>query len=72
MPRVIGCIMALLTCYITGMLWYSYVSGTMLLYAFLTGVLPYLLPDAAKLALALWLSKRLLRDGGIINNYHTK
>lgn len=66
-PRVIGCIMALLTCYLTGMLWYSYVSGTMLWHAFLTGVLPYLLPDIAKLLLALWLSKRLLRCGGNIN-----
>lgn len=53
-------ILTLVVCYVTGAVWYQafYLKGS--LWAVLTTcVFPYLIPDALKLALALFLTKRL-------------
>lgn len=60
--RLLGCILCCLSCYACGSLWYSVMylkSG--LWAALLTGVVPYLLPDGIKLALALVLGQKLRR-----------
>ena len=55
-------ILTLLVCYITGAIWYQavFLKGSFWA-AVVTCVFPYLLPDALKLALALFLTKRLKR-----------
>ena len=51
---------AMLVCYGCGCLWFAvYVPGTSLWAAALTCVVPYLIPDGVKLALAWSLSKRI-------------
>lgn len=68
--RIFGCIAALLTCYLVGAIWYGVVCETDILTSLAVGVLPYLLPDTAKLMLAFWLSKRLsLGDRTIKSKY---
>ncbi len=55
-------ILGLLTCYLFGSLWYWYFYLQGSLWAVIsTCVLPYLLPDALKFCLALFLAKRLKR-----------
>ncbi len=48
-----------LLCYAFGTVWFCVLAGDRLGVALLTCVLPFLLPDAVKLALALWLAPRL-------------
>lgn len=64
MMRIIGCLSGLLICYTAGTLWYAFVFsrgsvsvGT----AAAVCVLPFILPDAVKIALALALSRVLER-----------
>ena len=64
--RIPAVILGILCCYGCGMLWmaFSQLGGfteDALVTAFLQGVLPYLLPDTAKIALAFLLSQRLKR-----------
>lgn len=58
--KLICAAISLLTCYLVGAIWYGAVCRTDLLISLAVGVLPYILPDALKLALAYSLSKRLL------------
>ena len=57
--RMLGCIACLCCVYLCGTIWYFvYAPGG--LWAILAqSVLPYLLPDTAKMLLALWVSRRL-------------
>ena len=57
--RLPGFVLCQLICYICGTLWFARWAGTTLMTAALTAVVPYLLPDAIKLWLALLLSKRI-------------
>ena len=61
--RLLGMVLGLLTCYLLGTLWFlfGYLSGDSvnLGAVLLKCVVPYLLPDAAKLILAWLLSRRL-------------
>ena len=61
--RIVYCALGSLTCYVFGTLWYITAYGEWstggILAALLQCVLPFLLPDAAKLALAAVVSKRL-------------
>lgn len=52
-------ILGQLLCYVTGTVWFVFVYGGSAGIAFTACVLPFLLPDAIKLALAFILSKRL-------------
>lgn len=59
---VFGSIFGTLICYICGMLWYSlaYMKGQVgIAAAFVSCVLPFVIPDAVKLAVAVIISKRL-------------
>ncbi len=51
----------LIACYICGTLWYTFVAGngTGLAAAVITCVLPFIVPDSIKLALAVFLSEKL-------------
>ena len=63
--RTLGCAAGLLVCYAFGTAWYAwgYARGAAGVgAALMTCVVPFLLPDAAKIALALLLSKRLRRE----------
>lgn len=51
--------LGLLLCYTVGTLWYLFYTQTTLWAALLVGVLPFLVPDAIKLVLALLLARRL-------------
>lgn len=64
--RIPAVILGMLSYYICGMLWMSFsqlggFTEDAMVTAFLQGVLPYLLPDAVKIALAFLLSQRLKR-----------
>ncbi len=48
-----------LLCYAFGTIWFCVLAGDRLGVALVTCVLPFLLPDAVKLVLALWLAPRL-------------
>lgn len=64
LPRLFGCIFCCLTCYGCGCLWYVavYVQTFPTLWTAVTAcVLPYVIPDSIKLALALFVSARLHR-----------
>ena len=52
-------ICALAVCYLCGSWWFSIYAGTGLGVAALTCVVPWLIPDGLKLALALYLSRRM-------------
>ena len=55
-------VLSLLVCYTCGCWWFSvYVGGIGIWGAVITCVLPYLIPDAAKIALAYTMGKRLRR-----------
>lgn len=54
-------IVGLLVCYLCGTLWFLLYSGGGVAFAILKCVVPYLIPDALKLTLALTLSKRIGR-----------
>lgn len=59
---VFGAIFGTIICYICGMLWYSmvYMKGALgFAAAFLSSVLPFVIPDAVKLAVAVIISGRL-------------
>ena len=57
--RVPAMIAGLLTCYACGTAWYMVYTGGGLALVLMQTVLPYLLPDAVKLSLALKVAKRL-------------
>ena len=57
--RLPAMIAGLLACYTCGTLWYMIYTGGGLALVLTQTVLPYLLPDALKLILALYLTKRL-------------
>lgn len=59
--RAIAMGAAMLVCYGCGTLWFSLYSGGGLFVAFARCVLPYLIPDALKILLALDLSRRIGR-----------
>ncbi len=63
--KLIGAVLSQLTIYIFGMLWYWLVylggGGSGLLWAFVTSVVPFILPDAIKLLAAYIISKRISR-----------
>ena len=62
--RVAGHLLGLAACYAMGTAWFVLVSGSGtagVKAALVTCVAPFVLPDLAKLALALWLGKRLRR-----------
>lgn len=60
LASVIYCTLGLVLCYSSGVLWYAFVyGGGNLLSAFYVCVLPFLLPDAAKIFLAIIISKRI-------------
>ncbi len=46
-------------CYLVGTVWFSALSGDRLGVSFITCVLPFVLPDALKTALSLWLAPRI-------------
>ena len=54
-------LLAQLTCYACGAAWYTVYTGGGLGFVLLQAVVPYLLPDAFKIALAFRLTKRLKR-----------
>lgn len=54
-----GSTAALLLCYLTGSLWMCILTGCSFAAAVTVAVLPFLLPDLAKIALALWIHHRL-------------
>ncbi len=58
---IFGMILAQLVCYIFGVLWFCFVfdSGNGIVGAFFTLAVPFLLPDALKIILALIISKRV-------------
>lgn len=58
--KLVCAAVSLSACYLVGSLWYCAVCKVDLLASAAIGVLPYVLPDALKLALAYRLSKRLL------------
>lgn len=60
---VLSCVLGLLACYTVGTVWYAFAYMTVggLFAILLQCVLPYLLPDAAKLFLAWMLYRRLKR-----------
>lgn len=57
--RVLALVLGQLAGYALGTVWFCVLSGDRLGVALVTCVLPFLLPDAAKMALALWLAPRL-------------
>lgn len=60
--RIAGHLLGLAACYTMGTAWFVFVSGTAgVKAALMTCVAPFVLPDLVKLALALWLGKRLRR-----------
>lgn len=60
LASVIYCTLALMLCYALGVLWYAFVyGGGNILSSFYVCVLPFLLPDAAKIFLAIIISKRI-------------
>ena len=50
-----------LACYLAGTLWFMHSTGTDFAHSLLICILPFVIPDALKLILALQISKRLLR-----------
>lgn len=63
--KPIGIVLGLLACYGCGCIWFSVYAGSGSLWAAVKCVIPYLIPDAVKLYLAYFLSRRLkkhLRD----------
>ena len=54
-----------LLCYAFGTVWFSLLAGDRFGVALVTCVLPFLLPDAVKLTLALWLAPRLKKAAKI-------
>ena len=56
--RLPAMVLCQLICYLCGTLWFSHWAGTTLTTALLTAVVPYLLPDAMKLWLAMLVSHR--------------
>ncbi len=67
--RIVGLMTGLLICYAAGTAWfmvtYARQTGAMGLWtALLWCVIPFIIPDLCKLALALWLTKRLERTTG--------
>ena len=56
--RLPAMVLCQLICYLCGTLWFSHWAGTTLTTALLTAVVPYLLPDAMKLWLAMLVSRR--------------
>ena len=63
--RVVVLAVGQLLCYLGGTVWFSVLSGDRLGVAFVTCVLPFLLPDAVKLGVAFWLAPRLAKVGKI-------
>ena len=61
LPKSIAMGTAMLVCYGCGTLWFSLYCGGGLFLAFARCVLPYLIPDALKILLALELSRRIGR-----------
>lgn len=60
LPSVLYCVLALTVCYVSGVLWYAFVyGGGNLQSAFYACVLPFIIPDAAKILLAATVSKRI-------------
>lgn len=53
-------LLGLLICYALGTAWYIAISGTELKKALMACVVPFILPDLAKSAAALWLGKQLV------------
>lgn len=61
--KLLATLISMLMCYATGCIWYCVYAGNIGIYAgFLTCVLPYLLPDGAKIALAYACSRRILHQ----------
>jgi len=56
---LVAMILGLLLCYVCGTVWFYFVYGGSLWAVLLKCVVPYLIPDALKLFLALTLRKRL-------------
>lgn len=56
LPAAIG---GLLVCYLLGTLWFAYYAGGGLAFVLLRCVVPYILPDALKLTLAVHMAQRL-------------
>ena len=62
--RILGCILGLFVCYTLGLLWYVWIfsrGSVGIQTAAAVCVLPFLLPDAVKIALALTLSRIFMR-----------
>lgn len=57
--RLPAMVLGLPVCYACGTLWYMASTGSRLEWALPQTVVPYLIPDAAKLALALYMTKKL-------------
>lgn len=70
--RAAGCASALAVCYAVGAAWYAAVCKVPFFTAASVGVLPYIVPDAAKLLLALALHDRLKPQLHNNNNDYTK
>ena len=59
--RLPAMIIGLLSCYVCGTVWYMVYTSGGLEFVLLQTVVPYLIPDACKIALALHLTRRLKR-----------
>lgn len=58
---LLAAVLGQLSCYLVGAAWFLLYSRTSLLFALWVGVVPFLLPDALKLALAYALKRRLTK-----------
>lgn len=62
LPSVLSCVSAIAVCYLVGTLWFAFVYGNgNLSGAFTVCVLPFIIPDAVKITLAMLAAKRLSR-----------
>lgn len=62
LPKWVGMILGLVVCYAFGTVWYMIYSGSASLWAVLCAcVFPFVIPDLAKIGLAMLLAKRLAR-----------
>ena len=60
LPSVLSSVTAIAVCYLTGMLWFAFVYGNgNLSGTFTVCVLPFILPDAIKITLAMLVAKRV-------------
>ena len=59
LPLIVAMVLGVLVCYLIGTIWFMVVTGMGIGESLMLGVVPFLIPDGVKIALAMILSNRL-------------